>query len=161
MKIIFQSLFLGFVAMVGVVALSTSAQAGVHVGIGIGPTWGGYHGGYHGYHGGYYGSRHGYGYNPYRSYYYGPSVSFYSEPEYVYVEPAPIVVQSAPAEPRYTTAQAPEPLPPRQSAPPAYGGRIGNTDEVKSPFSEFRLKTRAARNTVVYDAYTGQAFRIP
>jgi hypothetical protein len=154
MKILSRFALVALGAFAGLAALTSSAQAGVSVGIGFGPSWGYYH---HGHHGHWHHRHH-----RHRSYYYAPAVTYYAEPEYVYVEPEPVIVESAPPAPRVATEKvAPEPLPPTQSAPPAYGSRIGKTDEVKSPHSEFRLKTRAARNTVVYDAYTGQAFRIP
>jgi hypothetical protein len=67
----------------------------------------------------------------------------------------PAVVQAAP--PPQAAAPAPADA---QSAPP-YGSRIGNTTQIQSPYSQFVVTSTAARDTVVYDANTGQPFRVP
>jgi hypothetical protein len=148
------------------------AHVGVNIGIGVGSGFGGHYGG--GFRGGYY-SGGGYYRNscyPYRLShgFYSPSVVYYSSPDYVYVEPPVqrVIVQTVPetvvvpASSSAVSESVPPPAPAvATGSPPPYGGRIGNSDEVKSPYSTFQLKTQAARNTVVFDAFTGQAFRVP
>lgn len=137
--------------------LTSIAPAATYVRVGVGVGYGG-----------------GWGYYPYRpwgyGYYpYGPAYYAYS-PTVVYTTPvytaAPVYTPVATTTTQ-TTTTAPASQPQVQPATtnttsvPPYG--IPESDsQVKSPFSNFIISDTGMKSgTVVYDAYTGQPFRIP
>lgn len=80
------------------------------------------------------------------------SRAVYSSPSYVVSQPAVTYVTTAPAT---TYVQAPEPTP---SAPYGYL----NNGFVKSPWSDFQISVYGrSSGQILYDATTGQPFRIP
>jgi hypothetical protein len=137
-------------------AARSSAATYVRVGVGVG-----YGGGC-----GYYPYRpYWHGYYPYGPAYFGPTV-VYTTPVYgtstVYTPISTTTTQTT------TTTSTPAPAVQPQipaianttSAPP-YGIPESDT-QVKSPFSNFVISDTGMKSgTVVYDAYTGQPFRIP
>lgn len=75
--------------------------------------------------------------------------------------PEPVVVYNTPPPPPApapVVVQSPQPA---VQAEVPYGNRLGSTTQIQSPYSSFVINSSAPRDTVVYDANTGQPFRIP
>jgi len=138
---------------------TSQAPAATYVRVGVGVGYGG-----------------GCGYYPYRPYwggYYGPA---YFGPTVVYTTPVYTAstvytpVSTTTTTQTTTTTTAPtnnNPAPQTSSvsanttSAPPYGIPESDT-QVKSPFSNFMISDVGMKSgTIVYDAYTGQPFRIP
>lgn len=153
-----------------VIGASAEARAGTTIHVSIGGGGFGYHG-YGSYCGHYYCYAPRY-YAPifYGGYYYGYPGAYYDTSDYAVYPTYPVpdsgVAPPTPAPPA-PTAAAPATAPASQAAPKQapnqipYGFDIG-TKLIKSPWSGFVINGAAkAPEQVVYDANTGQAFRIP
>lgn len=150
----------GAATLVALFVGTSSSQAGISVGIGIGTPY--VHGYYsHGYYG--HGYEHGYYergcYAPYfdRGWcargpgYYGGSV-VYSSPTVVYSSPAPVTVIQEPA-PQVVQAPAQEGIP---------YGFVQNGGILKSPYSSFTMNIGGhSSGEIVYDANNGKPFKVP
>ncbi|MDR0533653.1 MAG: hypothetical protein LBH01_06840 [Verrucomicrobiales bacterium] len=153
--------FSAIIALAGTFLLffTSTAPAATYVRVGVGVGYGGGCG--------YYPYRP-WGYHPYGPAYFGPTI-VYTTPLYtastVYV-PASTTTTTT----QTTTTSTPASTQPQAQVTPAnnnitsappYGIPESDT-QVKSPFSNFMINDTGMKSgTVVYDAYTGQPFRIP